>query len=183
MTPRSLASKSLLALALATLAAGCGDDGDSSSGGGGSTPGCGTTTEPTVLELRDVTPAAGSSVENDAIVQAFTVVAAPGVFQTMTFTPGDGHTAGTTDPASLQYTATPQGADIRYEITPVTWINAPSHVEIRIDNLYQDTKGCVFAFPEPLFSYDVTPAGGGGGGAGGGGAGGDPGTGGAGGGG
>jgi hypothetical protein len=70
----------------------------------------------------------------------------------------------------MSFTATQQGADVRYQAAPVTWSNAPSHVELRVAERYQGSGEC-FVLPDPLFAYDVVPAGGegGAGGAGGGG--------------
>lgn len=184
--PRALR---VLALALATCAvplAACGDDtggtdgaggGGASNGAGGGTPACGTQSDPTVLTLRDVTPAPGTSVAGDAIVHGFTIVDAPGIVQQLTFQLAATHTAGLPVPEQLAFTITQQGADLVYTAEPVAWSTAPSHVELSLTDLFE-VDGCVFAFPAPLFSYDVEP-GGGEGGAGGGGEGGSTGEGGA----
>ncbi|HSN97653.1 MAG TPA: hypothetical protein VLS89_05120 [Candidatus Nanopelagicales bacterium] len=157
---------------VSTLVAGCGGDDDGGAGGGSSSD-CGTLSSPTVLELRDVTPAAGETVQNGGIVHAFTVVSAPGLFQSIALALGSEHTAGTPDPSSVQVSAQQEGQDIRYEAEPMTWATAPGRVELGIPTVYQDSEGCVYAFPSPLFSYEVEAGGGGaGGGAGGGGAGG-----------
>ena len=171
----------LSTLLLSSLAAaGCGDDSEGTALVGADCPNGGT---PTVLTLRDVTPAAGETVENDDIVHAFTIVRPHGQFQDITFTIGPTHTAGNPVSADLQISVTQEGQDARYKVSPITWSTAPARVKMNIDDLYLDQNGCLFGFPKPLFSYDLTPDGeGGGGGAGGdggagGGAGGDGGAG------
>lgn len=170
-----MSSKALLGFiaAAAVLAVGCGGDDDTGAGStsGGSCADAATT--PTVLQLADVQPAAGASVPNEGIVHAFTVVQAPGLFQSFTFVFNPAHTANTSDPVTMSFTVTQQGADIRYQAAPVSWAEAPSRVDLRVAERYQGDGAC-YVLPDPLFAYDVVPAGGGGGagGAGGGGQGG-----------
>lgn len=166
-----------VALAACLSLAACGDDsadggagGGASEGAGAGTPGCGTASDPTLLTLRDVSPVPGSTVAGDAVVHAFTIVDAPGLIQQLTFQLPAAHTAGTPDPAQLAFTITQDGADLVYTAAPVAWSTVPAHVELSVTGAFE-ADGCVYAFPSPLFSYDVEP-GEGAGGAGGGGEGG-----------
>jgi hypothetical protein len=54
-----------------------------------------------------------------------------------------------------------QGKDLIYSSTDDAWATAPSHVETTFSGLFKTDDGCVYAFPSPLFSYDVVPATGG----------------------
>jgi hypothetical protein len=136
-----------------------------------STSTCGTVGAPKLLELTDVTPAAGASVPNSGVVHAFTVVAAPGLFTSLGLQyVAPEHTAGAADPSAWKITAKASGADVRYEAGPVSFANAPGHVTIASGQKFATADGCVYALPSPLFDYDVTPATPGGGGAGQGGA-------------
>jgi len=159
-------------LLLSALAAGCGDDSEPAESGE-----CPTGSAPTVLELRDVTPAEGETVVNEDIIQAFTVVSPPGVFESMSFNVSAKHTAGNPDTPALQISVTQEGQDTRYQINPITWSNAPAHVQLSIGETYLDQDRCAYVFPAPVFSYDITAAGEGGGGAGGAGGAGDGGAG------
>jgi hypothetical protein len=168
MTIQRAQALSLLALALAAtlaVAPGCGDDG--ADGAGGSTPTCGTTANPEVLTVTERSPEAESLVANDAVVHRFRIVNAPGMIQEMQFELPASHTAGAPIPARLAFTVTQEGSDLVYEGAPLTWTTAPGRVEMRIAGTFQTDDGCVYAFPSPLFAYDLDESGGGGGGVGG----------------
>lgn len=164
---------SFLALSLAAtlaVAPGCGDD--SGGGAGGSAPSCGTAADPEILTVTERSPEAESLVANDAIVHRFRIVNAPGMIQNMQFELPAAHTAGAPTPAQLTFTVTQEGSDLVYEAAPLTWANAPGRVEMRVAGSFQTDDGCVYAFPSPLFAYDLDEGGEGGGGVGGSGAGG-----------
>src|SRR5262245_44850885 len=72
-------------------------------------PNCGTLTNPDIVQLRDVQPAPGSSVPNQEIVHAFTVVNAPGLFNQFTFAQQSAHTAGSASPMALDFTYSQEG--------------------------------------------------------------------------
>jgi hypothetical protein len=38
----------------------------------------------------------------------------------------------------------------------MAWTAAPGHVEMQFAGVYQDPDGCFFAFPSPLFAYEIT---------------------------
>ena len=148
-------------LSLALVVAACESEGGGGAGdttGGG--PRCGTVEAPTTLELAGVTPAPGSTVENRDIVQAFTVVDPPGLFNEMQFMTATGHTAGAASTARLQITidVMAEGGH-RYTVAPVSWATAPGHVELVVTTPFEGPDGCIWAFPTPLFSYDLVPAG------------------------
>jgi hypothetical protein len=163
-----LMNSSLAACLLAGVAlSGCGDDSASDGQGGG--PNCGTASNPDLLQLRDVIPTPGSTVPNVDVIHSFTIVDTPGLFETFTFISAGEHTAGQPEPSPLQITIIAEGPDLRYTAAPVTYPTAPGHVEFSVAEVYQTADGCYVAFPDPLFSFDVEPGGGGAGGAGGGG--------------
>lgn len=147
------------------VAPGCGDD--SADGAGGSAPTCGTTAEPELLTITERSPEAESLVANDAIVHSFRIVNAPGMIQDMQFELPAAHTAGMPIPAQLAFTVTREGSDLVYVGAPLTWTTAPGRVEMRIAGSFQTDDGCVYAFPSPLFAYDLDESGEGGGGVGG----------------
>jgi hypothetical protein len=121
-----------------------------------------------MLTLKDVTPAAGSTVPDADIVHGFTVVNAPGLFKSVQLSPIAGkHTAGDSVPSSWTFTASQSGKDIRYEAAGVKWTHVPGHVAIEISERFQTADGCIYGLPSPLFDYDVTAAGAGGAGQGG----------------
>ena len=165
-------------LLFVSLAVACGDDdsGLSTSGTGGGTPACGTLEDPDLLTVSDVQPVTDSTVANADIVHAFTVVDAPGLFQSFTFVfPTDQHTAGSPSDIAIDFTVAQMGSDLRYEAEPISWQLAPGDVAIQVQERYIAGDGCYYAFPDPLFDYAITEAGeggAGGGGAGGGGEGG-----------
>ena len=162
-------------LALASVA--CGDD-ESSSTGTPPPPACGTLANPEVVTVAEVTPATGSTVPNDEIVHEVVVVNAPGLFQqfTLVLAPGK-HTAGGTVQSQVSISAAVEGTNVRYTVAPITWQVAPAAVHVSIQERYQAADGCVYAFPDPLFSYAIEEGGGGGGGGGGDGGGGEGGAG------
>lgn len=167
----SMSSGSLLASflggALGLAVAAC-SSADSTGSPATSTKSCGTLTSPEALSVKDVVPASGSLVPNESIVHGFTVVAAPGLFQTLKLGYLAGkHTAGDADPAAWSFTATTSGRDVRYQAVGVKWAKAPGHVAIGAVERFQTTDGCVYSLPEPLFEYDIQVAGAGGGGPGG----------------
>jgi len=139
-----------LVMSWGLVASGCGGDDDDG-------PNCGTLAEPVTLTLADVTPAQGSSVVNDSIVHAFTIVGVRALFSTsMRLLPA--HSAGAPDPVLLNTTVDTSGEDLRYTVAPLRWTTAPASVRVDDSGRYETTDGCVYAFPSPLFSYDVTAA-------------------------
>lgn len=172
-----------LFLATSLPNAGCGDDSSetSSGSGGGGTASCGTTDDPDLFTVTDVSPGSATPVDSLTVVHAFRVVDAPAVVQQLAFQLATTHTAGAPTPAQLSFTVTQERADLVYTASAVTWANA-GHVELSVPTLYE-AEGCIYAFPSPLFSYDFAPAdgtgGAGAGGDGGAGGGGDGGSGGA----
>jgi len=182
MAPRS-ALISLFFVTVVSAMAGCGGGGGGAGGagggaGGGSGKTCGTISAPDLLTLADVQPAAGSTVPNQDITHAFTIVNAPALIQSITLVmPAGKHTAGNPDPTAWSFTVMPSGADARYVADPVKWTTAPGDVYVQVPERFQTPDGCVFALPDPVFSYSVVPGGAGGaggGGTGGGGTGGAP---------
>ncbi len=152
-----------LALTLPLLVLGCGEDSTESTGTGGSGPGsCGTADAPDLFQLADVTPASGGAVDSLQVVHSFRVVDAPGIVQQLAFQTAASHTAGAPNPAQLSFTVTQEGADLVYTATPVTWSSA-GHVELSVPTRY-DVGGCIYAFPSPMFTYDLAPTEGSGGG-------------------
>ena len=154
-----------MCVAMASVPLGCGGDDDG--GGGGQAPSCGTAANPEAVVLTDVQPAAGSTVDNVAILHAFTVVDSPGMFETFTFELNILHTAGSPVPGSFSFTITPEGANHRYEAHPIVWASPPGNVSMIVNDVYQTPDGCAYRLPAPLFAYSVTAGGGGSGGTGG----------------
>ncbi len=140
-----------VALSPLLVACGGGDDDDDSSATGN----CGTAANPIILELQDVAPAAGSSVPNDAIVHRYTVVGVSATFDPDLQVPST-HTAGQPMPSPfiIQPTVVGDGM-VTYEFEPISWTTAPSHVTIQDTSVYQTSDGCIYAFPQPIFDYDV----------------------------
>jgi hypothetical protein len=159
----------LLSALILSATAACGGSGSGTGGGGGGGGGknCGTMAAPQILTLKDVQPQSGSSVPNQDVVHAFTIVDAPAQIQSLTLVmPGGKHTAGTPDPTQWSFTVTQMGTDLRYEAGPVTWATAPGNVYVQVPEKFQAQDGCVYALPDPLFSYSVVPGGTGGAGGG-----------------
>lgn len=129
-----------------------GDDGH----GHGASYACGTEEEPAILVLKDVKPGAGETVSNRGIVEQFTLVDAPFMVQEFPFVLLSKHTAGTSSPSPLQLTVDVQGKDLVYSATIDSWATAPGHVERGLRGFWKNDNGCAFAFPSPLFSYDIT---------------------------
>jgi hypothetical protein len=150
---------SFLIPSLAVLGCGSGDSrpttGDDGSGHGASYT-CGTEQEPATFVLKDVKPAAGDVVPNRSIVHQFTIVDPPFMLSSFTLFLLPKHTAGTFSPSALQLTGTAQGKDLSYSATIDAWATAPGHVEIKLNQLMRNSNDCVFQFPSPVFSYDVT---------------------------
>ena len=151
-------------LVVGMLAVACGDDSSPTGTTSGGTPTCGTLASPDLLVVTDVQPVADSTVVNQDIVHAFTVVDAPGLFQSFTFLSPDGqHTAGELSPTPFSFTVTQMGDDLRYEAAPVAWQVAPADVAIQVQERYTVDEVCYVAFPDPLFRYTITEPGGAGG--------------------
>jgi hypothetical protein len=129
-----------------------GDDGH----GHGASYACGTREEPVTLVLKDVKPAAGESVPNRSILQQFTIVDPPFIVDKFTLMLLPKHTAGTFTPTPLLLTMASQGKDQVYSATIDAWSTAPGHVELGLNGLMGNVNDCVFQFPSPLFSYDIT---------------------------
>ncbi len=64
----------------------------------------------------------------------------------------------TFSPNPLQLTMVQQGKDQVYSATIDAWSTAPGHVEMGVNNMLATNSGCVFLFPSPIFSYDITSA-------------------------
>lgn len=118
-------------------------------------PNCGTAQAPAALEIRDVSPAVDASVANAGVVQTFTVVG-----HLLQFTPNlalsSAHTAGQPTPTPTKWFITTSGGDTVYTSEPITWDNAPGHVELASLNGLKTADGCVFALPKQMFKYNVT---------------------------
>jgi hypothetical protein len=149
----------LFALPLGIVGCGSGsrpataDDGS----GHGASYACGTTAAPVTFVLRDVTPAAGTTVANQSIVQKFTLVDPPFMITSgLSFTFLPKHTAGTPSPLPLQFTIVSDGKDHVYSTTVSSWSTAPGRVEMGVRDVLLTHNDCAFVFPSPLFSYDVT---------------------------
>jgi hypothetical protein len=121
---------------------------------GGATADCGTVQEPLTLTLKDVTPAAGTTVTNQGIVESFTIVGKL-LAITPTFAEEPTHTVGHARLSPTPWSYEPSGADMVYTSTPITWENA-GHVELGPPGLLVQSDGCVSILPTPTFSYDVT---------------------------
>jgi hypothetical protein len=116
-----------MAVLAATALFGCGSDAKSTSTPPG--PTCSNAATPTPFTLTDVTPAAGASVPNQAIVQKFP--SAPGgSIQQLSVEYSAAHTAGIPTPAPEYTIATDANGASVFEFMPITWETAPGHVEI-----------------------------------------------------
>jgi len=129
----------------------CGESEEGESDGGS---GCGTAADPVVLSVADQQPEADSTVVNEAIVHSFTVVDAPGIFQTFALLPGPDHTAGVIA-STLRVVGELDGDDLRYTIDPAEWSAAPGHVQFGFAGTYQGPDECVYQFPATVFDYEV----------------------------
>jgi hypothetical protein len=47
--------------------------------------------------------------------------------------------------------------NIVYQFTVDDWAIVPGHVELQASGGYETMEGCSWAFPTPIFSYDVAP--------------------------
>ena len=112
----------------------------------------------TVLTLTGVSPAAGSSVSNAAIIHTFTTVGLGDVyFDELRIGQLATHTAGA-PPPGMMFTVVPSGSDITYTFMPFAWPTAPGHVALFDAGLYENPNdGCKIALPNPLFDYDIVP--------------------------
>lgn len=130
------------------------DDG----GEGGSAPTCGDFANATVLQLSDVTPAAGASVPNMDIVHGFTVLGGAAItFENMNFLlPGDTHSAGSAMGAAQFMVSAAGENDARIEFSPITWEVAPGNVYMIVQDRHLDSAGCNYTLPQPLFDYAIT---------------------------
>jgi hypothetical protein len=135
----------------------CGGGGSNSADSAVDASGCGTHANPGILKLTGLTPATGTSVLNQNIVHGFVVENAPAFFTAFTLRYGDAHTAGISTPFGPTFQVTVSGSNLIYQMTIDAWSLAPGHVEIVASGSYDTLKGCTWAFPSPLFSYDVTP--------------------------
>ena len=118
---------------------------------------CGTDAAPAVFEVVDLSPPLDASVKNDAIVHAFTIADAPGTFQSFTFDYGADHDAGLPVGGSMHFTISTHVGHVDYVANPFAWSHAPASVVMSVPERYRAADGCVFAFPEPLFRYALTP--------------------------
>jgi len=119
------------------------------------TANCGTAQQPMAIEIKDVSPGAGASVKNSAIVQSFTIVGRHLQIESNFGLPA-AHTAGQSMPTPMHWAIAASGADTVYTSEPFSWQNAPAHVEIDSAGLLQTSDGCISALPEQLFEYDIT---------------------------
>jgi len=134
-------------LSLATAGCGGSDDADK--------PSCGTVQEPVAIELKDISPAAGASVKNSAIVETFTIVGRHLQIPT-TFALPAAHTAGQPVPSPTQWSVAVSGADTVYTSEPLSWQNV-GHVELDSYGQLATSDGCILALPAKMFEYDATP--------------------------
>ena len=118
---------------------------------------CGTSSNPGILKVTGLSPAIGATVVNQRIVHGFVVENAPAVFVNFTLRPGDTQTVGWSTPSDLKFQVTSSGNNLVYQLTVDAWSRAPGHVELEASTDYMTPKGCYWAFPSPLFSYDITP--------------------------
>jgi hypothetical protein len=140
----------------AVLMAGCGGSDDSGAGADSGT--CGTFDNPGILKLTNRSPAIGASVVNRDIVHSFTVVNAPADYYSFDLLHGEGHSAGLSTPDNPRFRTARSGNNISYQLTIDSWSSAPGHVVLSARRSFSTSQGCTWAFPSPLFSYDVTPA-------------------------
>jgi len=144
----------LLTLALAGVA--CGGDDETGSGGSGSgagKPGCGTQSDPALITLSDVSPAAGSTVSASGVVHRFTTTNVAGYVDMFTFAVGAGNTAGVPTQGGFSFTIMDnQDGTFTYEAAPVDFPMA-GNVELSVQEreLYQRIGG--------LFVEEALPAG------------------------
>jgi hypothetical protein len=124
-------------------------------GTGGSV--CGTSANPGILKVAGLSPAIGSTVENQGIAHGFVVENAPAVYVNFPLKYGPTHTVGLSTPSNPKIQATESGSNVIYQITVAAWSRAPGHVEIVAPDEYSTSKGCFWVFPSPLFSYDIVP--------------------------
>ena len=117
---------------------------------------CGTTQSPKLIEIKDVSPALDASVPNASIVQKFTLVGQHLQLKDPSFVLPAAHTAGKTIPTPSQWTLSVSGADTVYTSAPLSWENAPAHVEVESSGLLSTPDGCVWTLPKQIFKYDVT---------------------------
>jgi hypothetical protein len=140
--------------------AGCGSD-PSSESDAGSQAMCPAGSGTIQLTIADVSPARGATVPNHAIVEKFTIKNAPGFFTSFTTTLLATHTAGYPNPPNGALSVASVGNDLIYSSTVDSWTMAPGHVEMAFSSRYRTDDGCIYAFPSPMFSYDVVPVTGG----------------------
>jgi hypothetical protein len=142
--------------ALSTLCvAGCG----SSDGNAAASPVCPSGPGTILFTIADVSPAAGATVPNHAIVEKFTIKNAPALVKSFSTALLASHTAGVPTPPNGTISAVEVGADLLYSSTVDAWTTAPGHVETAFSGRYTTSDGCIWGFPSPMFSYDVVPAG------------------------
>jgi hypothetical protein len=144
---RALKSLGFPTLAIAFSLTACGGDDEAT---------CGTIDEPLLLEVTELAPADGSSVPNAGIVQGFTVRGLDALIGEFAFRRSSLHTAGNPTPGTFSITPSAVGAEaVRYDFAPISWDEAPSHVELVAAAVYRSGE-CVYSLPTPLFRYDVT---------------------------
>lgn len=146
----------VVALAIGACDSGATNPTSNDAGMGGSV--CGTHANPGILKLTGLSPALGATVVNQGIVHGFVVENAPAVFTNFTLEYGATHTAGLSTPSDPTFQTAPSGNNLIYQLTVNGWSYAPGHVELEVRASYDTGKGCTWAFPTPLFSYDITPA-------------------------
>jgi hypothetical protein len=139
-------ARSAFSLVLALPLGGCSDD--------PSGPTCPGISNPTVLELTELTPTLGATVPNDAIVHSF-VVTGDVAFASIVFGFLEGHDAGKASPP-LELSYSKQAHGVVYTAEPTSFEHAPGHVEIGVPVVYETPDGCGYRLPSPLFSYELS---------------------------
>lgn len=136
-------------------AAGCGSDDKDT------TPTCPAGPGTIEFTIADISPARGATVPNQNIVEKFTIKNAPAMINNIVTSLLATHTAGAPVFGSTSGSALQVGDDLICSSTVASWATAPGHVEMTFSGVYKTSDGCVYAFPSPMFSYDVVPATGG----------------------
>ncbi len=116
---------------------------------------CGTHANPGILQLVDLVPPMGATVDNFAIPHGFTVVNAPAEFSNFELRFGPTHTAGSSNPPNPRFALATVGNNVVYQLTIVSWSRSPGHVELLAGAGFDTSAGCAWSFPSPLFSYDI----------------------------
>ena len=145
-------ARSVLLAASASFALGCGGSDDPPAE---QTPDCGTVSNPDEFVIANVEPAAGASAPNANIIHRFKIIG--DLFATtLSMALPAAHTAGLPIPNPTMWQPALESDGVMYTSTATSWTTAPGHVELQFAGAYQDPDGCFWAFPSPLFSYEIT---------------------------